>query len=126
MDDISQNLERVLGVLETANVKLYLEKCKFMLPEVTYLGYKIDAKGLHPTEEKLRAIKEAPRPTNVAELRAFLGIIKFLPNLSLLYMSCCRRIPGGIGQLTTILLLNPPRMLCKQILSWFTMIVPSS
>ena len=41
---------------------------------------------MHPTEEKVKAIKEAPRPKNVSELRAFLGIInyygKFLPNLS--------------------------------------------
>ena len=51
-----------------------------------YLGYVIDQHGLHPTEEKVTAIKEAPKPKNVSELRAFLGIIsyyhRFLPNLS--------------------------------------------
>ena len=42
--------------------------------------------GCTPTEEKVTAIKEAPKPKNVSELRAFLGIInyyhRFLPNLS--------------------------------------------
>ena len=50
------------------------------------MGHVIDADGLHPTEDKVKAIKEAPRPRNVAELRSFLGILnyyhKFLPNLS--------------------------------------------
>ena len=46
----------------------------------------IDKEGLHPTQEKVRAIKEAPTPRNVEELRSFLGLVnyysKFLPNLA--------------------------------------------
>ena len=42
--------------------------------------------GLHPTMEKVKAIQDAPKPKNVAELRSFLRIInyysRFLPNLS--------------------------------------------
>ena len=56
-----------------------------MLPKITYLGHDIDATGIHPTQEKIRAIKEAPIPENVTELRAFLGIVnyyaKVYPNL---------------------------------------------
>ena len=51
-----------------------------------YLGHRIDAKGLHPTNEKIRAVKEAPNPSNKTELRSYFGLInyyaKFLPNLS--------------------------------------------
>ena len=47
---------------------------------------KIDAKGLHPTENKIVAIRNAVRPKNIQELRAFCGMIqyyhKFFPNLS--------------------------------------------
>ena len=57
-----------------------------MLPSVIYLGHRLDAEGIHPTAEKVRAIQEAPAPTNVTELRAFLGLVnyysKFLPNIS--------------------------------------------
>ena len=46
----------------------------------------ISAQGLSPMTEKVRAIKEAPSPKNVAELRSFLGLVnyygKFLPELS--------------------------------------------
>ena len=56
------------------------------MPQVEYLGHIIDQHGLHPTEKKVKAIKEAPQPCNVNDLRAFLGIInyygKFMSNLS--------------------------------------------
>ena len=51
-----------------------------------YLGHKISGEGVQPTDEKVRAIKEAPTPQNVSQLRSFLGLInyyaKFLPDLS--------------------------------------------
>ena len=44
--------------------------------------------GLHPSEEKVRAIKQAPRLRNVTELKSFFGLLnyysKFLPHLSTL------------------------------------------
>ena len=36
-----------------------------MSPSVTYLGYTIDAEGLHLLPEKLEAIVKTPSPTNV-------------------------------------------------------------
>lgn len=50
-------------------------KCEFMVPSVQYLGHRIDAQGLHPLQEKVRAIVEAPAPTCVKSLRAYLGLI---------------------------------------------------
>ena len=59
-------------------------KCRFLQPSVIFLGHRIDAEGLHPTEEKLKAIVEAPAPKYIQELRSFLGLInyygKFIPN----------------------------------------------
>ena len=40
-----------------------------------YLEHWIDKDGLHPTEDKIKAILEAPTPKNTTELRAFLGLI---------------------------------------------------
>ena len=57
-----------------------------MAESVKYLGYRIDAHGLHATEGKLQAILQAPTPRNLQELRSFLGLVnyygKFIPNLS--------------------------------------------
>ena len=53
---------------------------------ISHLGFRIDAQGLHPVPEKVKAVQEAPKPRNVTELKSYLGLLshysKFLPNLS--------------------------------------------
>ncbi|XP_026569425.1 uncharacterized protein K02A2.6-like [Pseudonaja textilis] len=39
--------------------------------------FQIDASGIHPVESKVKAIHEAPIPTNKTELQAFLGLLNF-------------------------------------------------
>ena len=57
-----------------------------MKDSVEYLGYHIDAIGLHAMDEKIKAITEAPIPKNLQELWSFLGLCrKFIPNLSLIF-----------------------------------------
>ena len=68
-------LAEVLERLHKYNLQLKLAKCEFLKREVVYLGLKIDAKGLHPVEEKVDAVKREPEPQNVSELRSFLGIV---------------------------------------------------
>ena len=76
----------MLDRLEKAGLRARKEKCQFFVSSVTYLGHKIDAEGLHPFPDKLQAIQEAPSPTNVQELKAYLGLLtyytRFLPNMS--------------------------------------------
>lgn len=83
-----KNLDQVLKRMTEAGLRLKRSKCMFQAPSVTYLGHRISAHGLSPVEEKVRAIKEAPSPKNVTELRSFLGLVnyygKFLPDLSAL------------------------------------------
>ncbi|XP_061883310.1 uncharacterized protein K02A2.6-like isoform X1 [Entelurus aequoreus] len=80
------NLEEVLKRLSEAGLRLKRSKCVFLAPSVTYLGHRITAQGLCPVEDKVRAIKEAPNPKCITELRSFLGMVnyygKFLPDLS--------------------------------------------
>ena len=79
------NLETVLSKLSTAGVKLRLEKCLFMQPEVTYCGYLINGDGNQPVAAKVDAIENAPEPKDVSQLRAFLGMLnyyhRFLPDV---------------------------------------------
>ena len=81
-----RNLDEVLRRLNDAGVRLKKEKCRLVVSQVEYLGHLIDGTGLHLTPAKIRAIKDAPVPHNVAELRSFLGLInyygKFIKNLS--------------------------------------------
>ena len=75
-------LSDVLQRLERHNIKTKLSKYEFFMSTVNYLGYKIDKEGLHPTEEKIRAIIVALLQTNVTELISWLGLIKLLWEVS--------------------------------------------
>ena len=79
-------LDEVLRRLAKAGLRANQGKCRFLAPAVDYLGHRIDNQGLHPIVEKVEAIRDAPAPTNVSELRSYLGLLtyysKFLPNMS--------------------------------------------
>ena len=64
-------LREVLRRIQEADLKLRREKCVFMAPSVVYLSYRIDAQGLHPIPEKVKAVMYAPQPTTVTELVLF-------------------------------------------------------
>ena len=81
-----KSLDEVLRRLFESGLKAKKAKCKFMVPSVSYLGYVIDADGLHPLPDKVQARQDAPTPRNVSELKSYLGLLtyygKFLPNLA--------------------------------------------
>ena len=81
-----RTLEEVLSRLEKAGIRLRRGKCAFMLKSLEYLGHRISGKGLQPTDKKVKAVRAAPAPTNLTQLKSFLGLInyycKFMPNLS--------------------------------------------
>ena len=81
-----EHLKEVLARLDKAGIRLKLKKCVFLQNQVIYLGHRINKDGIQPIEGKVRAIQEAPAPTNVKELQAFLGMLNYyacyLPNLS--------------------------------------------
>ena len=51
--DHLKNLDLVLQRLQSAGLSLKREKCWFEVDSVSYLGYKIDAEGLHPLPKLL-------------------------------------------------------------------------
>ena len=81
-----QTLDEVLSRLDKAGLRVKRSECEFMKESVTYLGHRIDAEGLHPLPDRVRAMKDAPTPDSVSKLKSYLGILtycsKFLPNLS--------------------------------------------
>ncbi|UYV64815.1 K02A2.6-like [Cordylochernes scorpioides] len=84
--DHLKNLECVLQRIQEAGLKLRKDKCSFLAPSLEYLGHKIAKEGLQPLPSKVEAIQAAPSPTNLTELRAFLGLLtyysRFIPNMS--------------------------------------------
>ncbi|KAA0055700.1 Ty3/gypsy retrotransposon protein [Cucumis melo var. makuwa] len=74
MDEHVQHLEVVLGLLQDRELFVNMEKCSFAKPRISYLGHFISEQGLEADPEKIRAVSEWPTPTNVREVRGFLGL----------------------------------------------------
>lgn len=83
-EELLNNVERVFSRLMELGLRLKREKCTLIADHVEYLGFRLDGEGVHPIPEKIRPILEAPAPTNVHELRSFLGMFnhyaRFLPH----------------------------------------------
>lgn len=72
-----ERLSAMLQRLAKANLRLNKAKCHFSVPVVQFLSHKIDARGIHTTDEKVQAIVEAPAPTSKQTLQSILGILAF-------------------------------------------------
>ncbi|KAG8323166.1 hypothetical protein J6590_108572 [Homalodisca vitripennis] len=81
-----EKLREVCKRLNEKGLTVKKSKCTFFANQVEYLGFVIDKHGLHTDPKKVEAIKNAPIPKNVTEIKSLIGLInyysKFLPNLS--------------------------------------------
>ena len=77
VDEHLSTLDKVLQRLEDAGLKLKKSKCVFLAASVTYLGHRIDSQGLHPLEEKVKALQTVPNPKIVTELKSYLGMLSY-------------------------------------------------
>uniref|UniRef100_A0A1A8CXN4 Gypsy retrotransposon integrase-like protein 1 n=1 Tax=Nothobranchius kadleci TaxID=1051664 RepID=A0A1A8CXN4_NOTKA len=79
-------LHTVLNKLQEAGVTLNLEKCDLSKQEVKFLGHVLSAAGVQPDPEKIRAVTAMKEPSNISEVRSFLGMVnqlgKFIPGLA--------------------------------------------
>ena len=72
-----KNLQEVFDRLEKANLTLKASKCEFAMEEIVYLGHVLSKNGVRPNEAKVEIIKNYPQPTNVKQLRQFLGLSQY-------------------------------------------------
>ncbi|CAL8139314.1 unnamed protein product [Orchesella dallaii] len=81
-----ERLRTVLRKLKEAGVTLNAEKCLFGVSEVKFLGHNLREGIVEPDPEKVKAISERSHPTDVTEIKRFLGMTNFLgrfiPHLS--------------------------------------------
>jgi len=81
-----ERLRNLLVLLCEEGVTLNDEKCCFGVSSLKYLGYVVDAHGVHPDPDKVEAIEKFSPPTDVKGIRRFLGMVnqlaKFVPNIA--------------------------------------------
>lgn len=70
-------LKAVLQVIQENGLRIRKDKCQFAVKLVEYLGFRIDGNGIHKTQDKIAAIKNAKIPENVEELKSFMGLVTF-------------------------------------------------
>jgi len=79
-------VRKILTTLKNNGIKIKTAKCEFFQSEVTFLGHVISNGGLRKSPEYVDKVLNYPKPTNVTELRQFLGLVnfqgKFIQNLS--------------------------------------------
>ncbi|KAA0038306.1 hypothetical protein IC582_003640 [Cucumis melo] len=74
LEDHLKHIEIVFLVLRKHELFANRKKCSFGLAKVEYLGHLISNKGVEVDPEKIKAITDWPKPTNVRETRGFLGL----------------------------------------------------
>ena len=69
-----EHLRVVLQILRENQLYAKFSKCQFWLDSVAFLGHVISAKGVYVDPQKIEAIVNWKPPTNVTEIRSFLGL----------------------------------------------------
>ena len=83
--DVKQHYEKVRKYLlkcRENQITLNRDKFEFAQRELKYVGYIVGADGISADPEKIRAINDFPKPTNISELRSFLGLSNQLGNFT--------------------------------------------
>lgn len=73
-----QHLRIIFERLRAHGLSINVAKCRFGASEVESLGYLVNEQGTRPLSQRIKAIQEYPKPTNISELHRFRPY-KFLP-----------------------------------------------
>ncbi|KAL6331976.1 hypothetical protein AAG906_020329 [Vitis piasezkii] len=74
LEEHKQHLVTTLGTLRRHQLYGKLDKSEFWLTEVNFLGHVVSEAGIAVDHSKVEAVQEWQRPTNVFEVRSFLGL----------------------------------------------------
>jgi hypothetical protein len=68
MEQHQKDVKEVFRHLWRAVLVIKEEKCKFAVPEVQFLGHHVTAEGIRPLPDRVKAVQEHPKPTNIKQL----------------------------------------------------------
>ena len=73
-EEHAEHRRTVLHILRERQLYAKFSKCQFWLDKVAFLGHVISAEGISVDPQKIEAIVNWKPPTNVSEVRSFLGL----------------------------------------------------
>ncbi|XP_055590190.1 uncharacterized protein K02A2.6-like [Uranotaenia lowii] len=75
--ELKQKISLVLQRLQEYGFTVKIEKCRFFMSQIRYLGQLLDAEGIRPDPDKISAITNMLPPHDVPTLRSYLGAINY-------------------------------------------------
>ena len=73
----SKHLKALFERLQQFGLVVNLSKCVFGVPEIDFLGHRLNQHGAVPLPEKVEAIRQFARPTSIKGLQEFVGMVNF-------------------------------------------------
>ena len=80
-EDHLKHLQLVFDRLRSAGLRLKPTKCHIGLKQIKLLGHMVSADGISSDPEKVDAIRHLPTPTNIKQVRCFLGMTGYYRDL---------------------------------------------
>lgn len=86
IEEHHENVRKILEALRAAHMFVNMKKSHLYQTSIDFLGHRISANGIEADYKKVDRILAWPTPTSAKEVRAFLGLVRyiavFLPNLA--------------------------------------------
>jgi len=79
-EEYCQRLSQVFDRLERQTLRLKASKCHLFQGKVTFLGHVVSERGIECDPLKTDVVANWPRPSNVADVRAFCGLASYYRN----------------------------------------------
>ena len=80
-DDHLIVLDKVCKRLENKEFSVNPLKCEFGVKESDFLGHWLTPKGVKPLRKKIQGIIDMEAPTNLTQLRSFLGMVTYYQDM---------------------------------------------
>jgi hypothetical protein len=70
-------LQQVFDRFRQARLRIHPAKCRFSVSRVLFLGHEFSQNGVAISEEKIKIVKNYPRPTTTKAVKSFLGFCSY-------------------------------------------------
>jgi hypothetical protein len=90
LQEHKQHLTKILQLLRANQLFAKMSKCEFSKDKIEYLGHIISADGVATDPVKIQAMSNWPTPTNITQLRGFLGLTGYYRCFIMHYGLICK------------------------------------
>ena len=100
MEEHVHHLQQVFMILEKNQFLLKKSKCVFAQRSLEYLGHIVSSQGVATEPSKIQAVTQWPQPSNVKQLRGFLGLTgyyrRFIKHYGLISRPLTQMLKKGV------------------------------